>query len=74
MSRAEKRYFKLHTSRHLVAGHSNHQALFDAIAAMPAYDDILSNDEIAAVLDYIKSTWPEDIRRYQWERTLQEPP
>jgi len=39
MSRAEKRYFKLHTSRHLVAGHSNHQALFDAIAAMPAYDE-----------------------------------
>ncbi len=39
MSRAEKRYFKLHTSRHLVAGHSNHQALFDAITAMPAYDE-----------------------------------
>ena len=39
MSRAEKRYFKLHTSRHLVAGHSNHQELFDAIAIMPAYDE-----------------------------------
>lgn len=39
MSRAEKRYFKLHTSRHLVAGHSNYQELFDAIAAMPAYDE-----------------------------------
>lgn len=39
MSRAEKRYFKLHTSRHLVAGHSNHQELFDAIAAMPSYDE-----------------------------------
>ncbi len=39
MSRAEKRYFKLHTSRHLVAGHSNHQELFDAIAAMPTYDE-----------------------------------
>ncbi len=39
MSRAEKRYFKLHTSRHVVAGHSNPQALFDAIAAMPVYNE-----------------------------------
>lgn len=38
MTRAEKRYFKLYTSRHLVAGHSNQQALFDAISAMPTYD------------------------------------
>ena len=41
-------------------------------SAMPAYGDILTDDDIAAVLDFIKSTWPEDIRRYQWERTLQE--
>mgnify|MGYP001210271362 CR=1 FL=1 len=40
-------------------------------SAMPAYDDTLTDEEIAAVLDYIKSTWPEDIRRYQWERTTQ---
>jgi hypothetical protein len=39
MSRAEKRYFKLYTSRHLVGGHSNHQTLFDAIAAMETYDE-----------------------------------
>ncbi|MEO7082131.1 MAG: hypothetical protein ABIY71_11410, partial [Flavobacteriales bacterium] len=38
MSRAEKRYFKLYTSRHLVAGHSNQQELFDAISAMVSYD------------------------------------
>ena len=38
MTGAEKRYFKLYTSRHVVAGHSNHQALFDAVDAMPAYD------------------------------------
>lgn len=38
---------------------------------MPAYGDILTDDDIAAVLDYIKSTWPEDIRLYQWERTTQ---
>ena len=29
---------------------------------MPAYDGVLSDDEIVAVLSYIKSTWPEEIR------------
>ncbi len=29
---------------------------------MPAYEDILSDREIAAVLAYIKSTWPAEIR------------
>lgn len=29
---------------------------------MPAYEGILSDPEIIAVLSYIKSTWPEDIR------------
>lgn len=38
LTRAEKRYFKLYTSRHLVGDHSVHQLLFDAIAAQPAYD------------------------------------
>src|SRR5688572_27726871 len=39
MTRAEKRYFKLFTSRHMLGGQSNHQLLFDAIAAMPEYDE-----------------------------------
>ena len=30
---------------------------------MPAYDGILTDDEIIAVLSYIKSTWPDEIRR-----------
>jgi mono/diheme cytochrome c family protein len=30
---------------------------------MPGFKDILSDAEIIAVLSYIKSTWPEDIRR-----------
>lgn len=38
---------------------------------MPAYGDTLTDEEIVAVLDYIKSTWPVDIRRAQWERTTQ---
>ncbi|MEL7167345.1 MAG: cytochrome c, partial [Pseudomonadota bacterium] len=29
---------------------------------MPFYDGVLSDEEIIAVLSYIKSTWPEEIR------------
>lgn len=29
---------------------------------MPAYADVLTDDEIIAVLSYIKSTWPENIQ------------
>ena len=29
---------------------------------MPIYDGVLSDEEIIAVLSYIKSTWPEEIR------------
>ena len=39
MSRAEKRYFKLYTSRHVLGDHSNHQTLFDAVAKMKEYDE-----------------------------------
>jgi mono/diheme cytochrome c family protein len=31
---------------------------------MPAFDGILTDEEIAAVLAYIKSTWPPDIRAH----------
>lgn len=34
---------------------------------MPAFGDTLRDDEIWAVLDYIKSTWPADIRAAQDE-------
>ena len=34
---------------------------------MPAFKDILTDEEIWAVLAYIKSTWPEDIRAFQEE-------
>lgn len=36
--------------------------LTDYQSAMPAYEGILSDDEIIAVLSYIKSTWPDEIR------------
>lgn len=38
---------------------------------MPAFGDALTGDEIAAVLDFIKSTWPAEMRQYQWEVTQQ---
>ena len=31
---------------------------------MPAYEGVLSDEEIVAVLSYIKSTWPTEIREY----------
>lgn len=43
-------------------------------SAMPAYDAILTDEEIAAVLDYIKSTWPAEQRQYQWDITRQSQP
>ena len=30
---------------------------------MPAFEDVLDDDEIVAVLSFIKAQWPEDIRR-----------
>jgi S-disulfanyl-L-cysteine oxidoreductase SoxD len=34
---------------------------------MPAFGDVLGDDEILAVLAYVKSRWPEDIRASQEE-------
>lgn len=39
---------------------------------MPGFGDALTDAEIRAILDYIKSTWPERERAYQRERTQQE--
>lgn len=39
---------------------------------MPAFEGVLTGEEIAAVLTYIKSTWPEEIRGIQWEQTARE--
>ena len=37
---------------------------------MPAYDGILSDEEIVAVIAYIKSTWPPKVLQAQKEVTL----
>lgn len=36
---------------------------------MPAFGGVLSDDEIRAVLAYIKSSWPREIRKAQHEMT-----
>jgi len=36
---------------------------------MPAFDGVLGNEEIRAILAFIKSTWPERARDYQETRT-----
>lgn len=38
------------------------------VSAMPAYDDVLTDEQIAAVLAYIKSTWPNEILEAQEAR------
>jgi mono/diheme cytochrome c family protein len=47
-------------TKHGVARAAN---LKDYDSAMPAYEDVLTDAEIIAVLSFIKSTWPADIRR-----------
>jgi mono/diheme cytochrome c family protein len=39
---------------------------------MPGFENVLSDDEIRAVLAFIKSTWPERERQYQELRTRAE--
>jgi mono/diheme cytochrome c family protein len=38
---------------------------------MPAFEEELTDEEITAVLTFIKSTWPDDIRAVQWQQTQQ---
>jgi len=39
MSKPEKRYFKIYTSKHVIGDYSNYQRLFDAIARQSEYDE-----------------------------------
>jgi mono/diheme cytochrome c family protein len=71
---------KLPAPPHDASGHTWHhsdQQLFeitknslknivpDYESDMPAFKDVLSDDQIAAVLAYIKSTWPQQIQDKQ---------
>ena len=37
-------------------------AAMQADSNMPAYKDMLTDEEITAVLEFIKSQWPDDIK------------
>ena len=41
-------------------------------SAMPAFGEVLNDAEIRAILDFIKSHWPERERAYQEQVTAQE--
>lgn len=41
----------------------------DFISGMPGFGSVLDASEIEAILDYIKSTWPERIRETQAQRS-----
>lgn len=41
-------------------------------SGMPAFGAILSDAEIKAILAFIRSTWPEEMRAFQAERTAAE--
>jgi mono/diheme cytochrome c family protein len=43
------------------------------ISEMPAFTGVLDEGQMVAILTYIKSTWSDDIRLVQWERTAREP-
>ena len=38
---------------------------------MPAFAATLTDEEVVAVLAFIKSTWPGDVRALQWQQTMQ---
>ncbi len=40
-------------------------------SGMPVYESVLTDDEIIAVLSFIKSTWPDDLRQYHDELNAQ---
>lgn len=41
-------------------------------SGMPAFGDILSDAEVEAILAFIRSTWPEEMRAFQAERSAAE--
>lgn len=52
-------------------------ARFDGVSIggtsnMPAFAEVLSEEEMVAVLAFIKSTWPADLRGFQAEATARE--
>ena len=40
---------------------------------MPAFEGTLTDEEIVAVISYLKSLWPEEQRRVQWDVSQRDP-
>ena len=57
----------------IVKGGKRLPANIGGTSNMPAFGEVLSEAEIIAVLAYIKSTWPEDIRKIQEEMSARQP-
>lgn len=55
----------------IIGGGGRLPAELAGLSNMPAFGDVLTDDEVTAVLTYIKSSWPADIRQLQWEATVQ---
>lgn len=47
-------------------------AVVGGTSNMPAFEDVLTEAEMTAVLAYIKSHWSDETRAIQWQATLQE--
>lgn len=41
------------------------------VSGMPGFGNVLSDDQIWMVLEYIKSSWPSDVQEFQRQATLQ---
>ena len=48
------------------------QGITGVVSGMPAFDALLSDQEIRDILTYIKSHWSKEVRRLQAERTRAE--
>ena len=68
---------------HDASGHTWHHSddtLIDLIrhgsdfpqTRMPAFGDRLSENEVASILEFLKASWGEQERSYQWQITWQE--
>jgi len=67
-----------HADRVLIEAIKEGGARFEGLniggsSTMPAFADTLSDEEITAVLAFIKSTWPEDVQEMQRQQTIQAP-
>lgn len=60
-------YIKLGGEKALAQG-----GIADFNSGMPGFKDALSDANIHAILEYIKSHWPDEIRKIQRDRTLSE--